>query len=48
MVLYTKNSGPVSLMTALGWCVFPYLLPDGIKLLLAALLATRLYPLLNK
>lgn len=48
MVLYTKNSGPVSLMTALGWCVFPYLLPDGIKLLLASILAGRLYPLVTK
>ena len=33
---------------ALGLCVLPYLLPDGIKILLAALLTGRLYPLLMK
>ncbi len=48
MLVYAKNTGPVSLGTALAWCVTPYLIPDGIKLVLAALLARRLYPVLSK
>ncbi|MBQ6382957.1 MAG: biotin transporter BioY [Clostridia bacterium] len=48
MLVYAKNTGPVSLGTALAWCVTPYLITDGIKLVLAALLARRLYPVLSK
>ena len=48
VLLYAKNTGPISVATALGWCVLPYLLPDGVKLTLAALLTGRLYPFLNK
>ena len=44
MLVYAKNTGPVSLGTALAWCVTPYLIPDGIKLVLAALLTRRLHP----
>lgn len=48
MLVYARSSGPVGILTALSWCVFPYLLPDGIKIALAALLAGRLAPLLEK
>lgn len=48
VLLYAKNTGPISVATALGWCVLPYLLPDGVKLTLAALLTGRLYPILQK
>ncbi len=48
VVVYAKNTGPVSAAAALGWCVLPYLLPDAVKLTLAALLTGRLYPLLQK
>ena len=41
MVLYARNSGPIGLATALGWCVFPFVIPDLAKLALAALLARR-------
>ena len=41
MVVYAQNSGPVGLMTALGWCVFPYIIPDLVKLALAVLLSRR-------
>ncbi len=47
MTVYARASGAISLMTALGWCVFPFLLPDGVKLALALLLAARLKPLLK-
>ena len=48
MTVYAKNSGTVGVMTALGWCVFPYLLPDAVKIALAALLTLRLYPILQR
>ena len=48
VLLYAKNTGPISVATALGWCVLPYLLPDAVKLTLAALLTGRLYPILQK
>lgn len=38
MVVYAQNSGAVGLMTALGWCVFPFIIPDIIKIALALLL----------
>jgi len=48
MLVYAAKTGPISLMTALGWCVLPYLVPDGVKILLAAVLVPRLRPLLMK
>lgn len=41
LVLYAMKDSPMGLMTALGYCVFPFLLPDLVKLALAALLAQR-------
>lgn len=35
MVVYGNTSGPVSLLTALGWCVFPFVIPDLVKAALA-------------
>ena len=35
-------SGPVGLVTVLGWCVFPFVLPDLAKLALAVVLSRRL------
>ena len=48
VLVYSRSSGPIGVGTALGWCVLPYLLPDAVKLTLAALLTGRLYPLLQK
>ena len=45
--VYSRANGPLSVMTALGWCVLPFLVPDGLKLLLALLLSARLKPLLK-
>lgn len=42
MFLYTKANGPVSLMSVLGWCVFPFLLPDAVKMAVAVPLALKL------
>lgn len=42
MVAYTKNVQEVSLQTALGWCVMPFIIPDFIKLSLALFLSRKL------
>ena len=41
VVLYTSSKSAISVWTALGWCVFPFLFPDALKLCLAALLSRR-------
>ena len=41
LALYASTGSPVGLMTALGYCVFPFIIPDLIKLALALLLAQR-------
>ena len=42
MVVYARTTGPVGVMTALGWCVFPYVIPDLLKLMLAVTLSQRI------
>lgn len=42
MVVYARQSGPVGLWTALAWCVFPYILPDLLKIALAMSISQRL------
>ena len=32
MFAYTRSTGPVGLMAVLGWCVFPFIIPDLIKI----------------
>ena len=41
LVLYARTTGPIGVTTALGWCVFPYIVPDLVKLALAAVLSRR-------
>lgn len=41
LTVYTSTNGPLSLMTALGWCVFPFIVPDLVKLALALALSRR-------
>lgn len=42
MFVYAKNTGAIGLTTALGWCVFPFIIPDAIKIACAILLTKRL------
>lgn len=42
MVVYSGTSGTVGLMTVLGWCVIPFIIPDLIKIALALVLTKRL------
>lgn len=41
LALTFQSGSPVGLMTALGYCVFPFIVPDLVKLALAVLLAHR-------
>jgi biotin transport system substrate-specific component len=44
LVIYTQSSGAMALTTVLAKCVIPFLLPDAVKIALAALLTRRLSP----
>ena len=41
LVVYARVNGPIGVTTALGWCVFPYIIPDLLKLALAIVLSRR-------
>ncbi|MGN0674368.1 MAG: biotin transporter BioY [Oscillospiraceae bacterium] len=40
--VYSKNTEPVGIMTALGWCVFPFIIPDVLKIALSVIISRRL------
>ena len=44
MVVYARNAGAIGLGTALGWCVFPFIIPDLAKIALAVGLTRVLKP----
>lgn len=44
MYVYMRSSGEVGLITVLGWCVFPFIIPDLIKMALAVVIAKRIEP----
>ena len=41
MFAYTRSTGPVGIMADLGWCVFPFIIPDLIKIALAYVLSGK-------
>ncbi len=47
MTLYIKNTGEVGLLTVLSWCVFPFIIPDLIKMVLALIIAKRVEPVIK-
>lgn len=47
VLIYTSTTEAIGIITALWWCVFPYIIPDLVKLGLAFLLANRLRPYVN-
>lgn len=47
IIVYARSTGPIGLWTALGWCVFPYIIPDMIKIVLALLLNKKLASLIR-
>lgn len=42
MLVYMRSTGAVGLMTVLGWCVIPYIIPDAVKIALALILSNML------
>ena len=42
MAVYAASSGAVGIFTVLGWCVFPFIIPDIAKIVLALILTKRL------
>lgn len=44
MTVYAQNSGAIGLGTALAWCVFPFIIPDLVKIALAVGLTRLLKP----
>ena len=42
MFLYLRGTGPVGLVTVLGWCVFPFVVPDLLKIAAAMLITLRI------
>ncbi len=47
MHVYMRTSGEVGLLTVLGWCVFPFIIPDLIKMGLAVVIAKRIEPVIK-
>ena len=47
MVVYAGQTGPITLGSALGMCVLPFILPDIAKMALAVFLSDRLKKLLH-
>ena len=47
MHVYMQNNGEVGLLTVLGWCVFPFIIPDLIKMALAVVVAKRIEPVMR-
>ena len=42
MLVYMRDAGAVGLMTVLGWCVIPFVIPDLVKIVLALMLGSTL------
>ncbi len=42
MLVYAAGSGPIGVWTALMWCVFPYMIPDILKIALALRISKRI------
>ena len=41
MTVYAAQTGPVGLMTVLGWCVIPFIIPDLVKMAVALIIGER-------
>ena len=47
IIAYAKNTGSIGLVTALGWCVIPFIIPDIIKIVLALIVSNRVSKLMK-
>ena len=41
MTVYAAQTGPVGLVTVLGWCVIPFIIPDLVKIVAAVVISSR-------
>lgn len=41
-IVYAKEGTPATIGTILGWCVVPFIIPDLVKIIVAAILTNRL------
>ncbi len=41
MTVYAAQTGPVGLLTVLGWCVIPFIIPDLVKMTVALIIGER-------
>jgi len=41
-VVYSASAEPVSVFTVLSWCVFPFIVPDALKIALAVFLTKKI------
>lgn len=48
MVVYSQVKGEITAISALSMCVFPFIIPDIIKIAAAVLLSLRLAPVMNR
>ena len=48
MLVYTRNNGNITLISTLSMCVFPFIIPDCIKIALSILISKKLSPIINK
>lgn len=48
MLCYANTGGPVGLTAVLGWCVFPFIVPDLAKLALALAISRRVSGLMGR
>lgn len=48
LFVYIGSIGPVSLLTVLSWCVFPFIIPDMLKISAAAVVVNRLSKYLSR
>lgn len=48
LLVYAKNVGEIGLLTALSWCVFPFIIPDIVKIALAILVCGRLAKIMKR
>lgn len=47
LLLYTRTQESIGILPVLGWCVFPFVIPDLVKLVLALALERRLGKILS-
>ena len=47
-IVYTRNTGAIGLMSVLGMCVIPFIIPDAVKLIAACIASLRTYRIVKQ